>query len=221
MAERTRGIYRLVTIPAVYQRIQTALAGGDSYARLGDLVFAGLDGKNVLEIGCGPGRWSTALLHTKSYTGIDWNPRHIEQARAQYGSQRARFICADLGDTALISSDAPLDAVIGVGILHHLDDTTARNVLAKAAELLRPGGRFIGIEPVLHAGQNPIARLLKALDSGRNIRSIAGYKQLFPPAFANAATVLRQDLMRVPYSHCLIDATTAYHDDFFITKAKQ
>jgi SAM-dependent methyltransferase len=209
MAERTRGIYRLVTIPAIYQRIQLALAGGDPYARVGALVFDQLDGKNVLEIGCGPGHWSKVLRHTKHYTGIDWNPRHIEQARAQYGSQQARFICGDLGDPSLLNSDAPLDAVIGIGILHHLDDTTARNVLARAAELLVPGGRFIGIEPVIHKGQNPIARLLKALDSGRHIRGSAGYEQLFPPAYVNITTHVRQDLMRVPYSHCLINANIA------------
>ncbi|SDY41536.1 Methyltransferase domain-containing protein [Jannaschia faecimaris] len=209
MAERTRGIYRLVTVPAIYQRIQTALAGSDAYARVGKLVFDGLDGKNVLEIGCGPGRWATVLRHTKHYTGIDWNSRHIEQARAQYGSPQASFICGDLGDTALINSDTPLHAVIGIGILHHLDDAIARNVLTRAAELLVPGGQFIGIEPVIHKGQNPIARLLKALDSGRHIRSTAGYEQVFPPAYINVTTHIRQDLMRVPYSHCLINAKIA------------
>ncbi len=207
MAERTRGIYRLVTIPAFYQRLQLALAGPDPYARVGALVFGGLTDKAVLEIGCGPGHWSSVLRHARSYTGIDWNARHIEVARARYGTAQARFICGDLGDPALLADIPPLDAVIGIGILHHLDDQTALAVLSKAADLLVPGGQFIGIEPVLHARQNPIARLLKALDSGRHIRTAPAYQALFPKAYGTVSAELRTDLMRVPYSHCLMRAT--------------
>lgn len=209
MAEKTKGIYRLVTVPAVYERIQLALSGGDPYARVGALLFEGLENKAVLEIGCGPGRWSTALGHTAKYTGIDWNPRHIEQARARFGSVKADFICGDLAEPSLFDQNAPLDAVIGIGILHHLDDPTAQSVLARAAQLLVPGGVFIGLEPVRHKGQHPIARLLKSLDSGRNIREEDDYKLLFPKEYTKLEVSLRTDLMRVPYSHLFIRATTA------------
>jgi hypothetical protein len=95
MTERTRGIDPLVTIPYKYQRIQLALAGGDPYALVGELVFGGLEGTTVLEIGCGPRCWSSVLRHTKHFMGIDWNPRDIEQARDQYGSEQARFSVAN------------------------------------------------------------------------------------------------------------------------------
>lgn len=212
MAERTRGIYSLITFPGIYEKLQLALSGGDPYARVGKLLFDGLDGRNVLEIGCGPGRWSQELGHSAQYTGIDWNPRHIEQACQQYGSEKARFICGDLGDQQSLASEQPIDAVIGIGILHHLDDATATSVLTRAAQILAPGGIYIGLEPVLHARQNPIARLLKALDSGRNIRTSTAYEKLFPKGFDSVQTTRRTDLMRVPYSHCLIRAVTHSQD---------
>ena len=212
MAERTQGIYRLITFPGVYGKLQLALSGGDPYGRVGKLLFEGLDGRNVLEIGCGPGRWSQELGHAAQYTGIDWNPRHIEKACQQYGSQNVRFICGDLGDQSIFDSEHSVDAVIGIGILHHLDDETATGVLTRAAQILVPEGMYIGLEPVLHARQNPIARLLKMLDSGRNIRTSAAYEKLFPRGFDTVQTTRRTDLMRVPYSHCKIHAVTRSQD---------
>ena len=212
MAERTRGIYQLVTFPGIYEKLQLALSGGDPYDRVGKILFDGLDGKNVLEIGCGPGRWSQELGHAGQYTGIDWNPRHIEKASRDYGTDKVRFICGDLGDQSILDPNTPVEVVIGIGILHHLDDETATNVLARAAALLGPGGHYIGLEPVVHPGQNPIARLLKMLDSGRNIRTSAGYEKLFSPAFQSVQTTRRTDLMRVPYSHLLLRAVTRSAD---------
>jgi SAM-dependent methyltransferase len=205
MAERTSGLHRLVTVPAIYAAIQNILGGAKGRKHVADLLFAGLEGKKVLEVGCGPGSWAPYLSHAAAYTGIDWNPRHIETAQLKYGRDSVRFMHGDLADPALITDIGAPDAVVGIGILHHLDDAIAADLLRRISSLLTPGGRYIGIEPVLHARQSPVARLLKALDSGRSIRTERGYRALLGGQYAHVDTTIRIDLMRIPYSHCLID----------------
>lgn len=209
MAERTSGLHRIVTVPALYATIQSLLGGGPAgRAKVAARLFGDVSGQSVLEIGCGPGTWVPYLDAAASYTGIDWNARHIETAQRLYASGTRRFVCGDLSEM-LQDGAAQVDLVVGVGILHHLDDPVAVQVLSTVSALLRPGGSYVGIEPVLHAGQHPVARLLKALDSGRNIRTDAGYRSLLAPHFASLRTDVETGLMRVPYSHCLIAASAA------------
>lgn len=210
MAERTSGLHRAVTIPAIYGAIQNLLGGGpEGRSRLAERLFAETVGKSVLELGCGPGTWVPHLDTASSYLGIDWNPRHIDSATQAHGTDTRRFLCGDLA-LLLDQPDFPrFDIVLGIGILHHLDDDIATRALATASRALASGGLYIGIEPVLHDRQHPVARLLKALDSGRNIRREEGYRALLSPSFARLSTHIETGLMRLPYSHCLIRAEIA------------
>lgn len=209
MAERTSGAHRIVTVPALYGVIQRMISGADAHEKVAGRLFADLEGKRVVEIGCGPGTWAPFLSHAADYTGVDWNEQHIAAAKGAYGSDRMRFVRGDLSNADLLATLDKCDAVVGMGILHHLDDPIARQMLAGASAMLVPGGRYIGNEPVRHAGQHPVARLLKWLDSGKNIRTEAGYRDLFGDSFATLETNVVTDLIRMPYSHCLISASVA------------
>ncbi|WRH63280.1 MAG: class I SAM-dependent methyltransferase [Fuscovulum sp.] len=203
MAERTKGLHWIVTVPALYTRIQSGLAGPQAKERIAHELFSGLENKRVVEIGCGPGLWSTNLQHAGSYVGVDRNERHIAAANSRFGTPHTTFLCGDLADAGVIAAIGACDAVVAIGILHHLDDAVAKSVLAQSAALLRPNGVFIGLEPVYHDHQNPVARLLKWLDSGKDIRREEGYRSLFPKHLA-LETQVKTNLMRVPYSHILI-----------------
>jgi SAM-dependent methyltransferase len=207
MIERTGGVHKIVTLPALYSVIQRMISGAVAHKKVAERLFAGLEGKRVVEIGCGPGTWAPFLSRASNYIGVDWNEKHIAVAQNTYGSERMRFVRGDLSDADLLPQLDKCDAVIGMGILHHLDDRIAADVLAQAATILLPGGRYIGNEPVRHTGQHPVARLLKSLDSGKNIRTEAGYRHLFGEAFGTLHTQIVTDLIRMPYSHCLISAT--------------
>lgn len=208
MAERTKGIHRIVTVPALYTWVQSFLGGPEAKDRIARELFAGLKGKRVVEIGCGPGLWSVHLQHAASYVGVDRNAQHIEAAKNRYGTFHTSFLCGDWADSCVIRAIGACDAVVAIGILHHLDDAIAKSVLAQSVALLRPTGVFIGLEPVYHDRQNPLARLLKWLDSGKNIRAESGYLALFPKELA-LETRVATDLMRVPYSHVLIKGIRA------------
>jgi SAM-dependent methyltransferase len=206
MTERTSGLHRLVTWPRAYAAIQNVLAGDAARRALQERLFLDLDGARLIELGCGPGTWAPYLPNVATYVGVDRNPRHIARARARDALPGARFICADVADPGFLVDEAPFDVALIVGVVHHLTDAQAAAALDGLASRLRPGGRLLVVEPVRHPGQHPVARLLKALDSGRAIRDEAGYRALVAPRFPRIAVEIATDLMRVPYSHLLLRA---------------
>lgn len=52
---------------------------------------------DVLELACGPGRWTQQLLrHAATVTAVDAAPEMLERARASVGDGRVRFVHANL-----------------------------------------------------------------------------------------------------------------------------
>lgn len=124
----------------------------------------------LLEIGCGEG---ANLLHlgpagdaaedaaespaTSSgglEVGVDAFVRKLAFARSAV--PHARFACADAG--ALPFADGSFATVLIRDLLHHLPEPRA--AIADACRVLRPGGRFVLIEP---NARNPLVRLQMAL----------------------------------------------------------
>lgn len=97
----------------------------------------------VLEFGCGTG--STALLHApyvKHIRGIDFSERMIAIARSKATAQGIDNVTFEQADiTTLAAAEDSLDAVLGLSILHLLENRDA--VIAKVHRLLRPGGVFV------------------------------------------------------------------------------
>jgi hypothetical protein len=56
-------------------------------------------------------------------------------------------------------------------------------------------------------GQAWGARLLLALDRGRHVRDQAGYEALAHSAFDHVESGLRHDLVRLPYTHLVMECT--------------
>ena len=97
----------------------------------------------VLEFGCGTG--STAILHAphvREILAVDISGNMIEIAKgkaAQAGVSNVTFERATL-DTVSLPEES-LDAVLGLSILHLLEDK--EDAIAKAYSLLKPGGMFV------------------------------------------------------------------------------
>jgi ubiquinone/menaquinone biosynthesis C-methylase UbiE len=118
-------------------------------------------GKNVLDYGCGPGYLTKYLFEEGAVhvTGIDVSEGEIEQARESAEKEgfadRSRFLAADAHATGF--PDDSFDLIVGTSILHHLD---LRVALEELRRILRPGGRAVFLEPLVH---NPLLRLGRAL----------------------------------------------------------
>lgn len=97
----------------------------------------------VLEMGCGTG--STALLHApyvKHIRAIDFSAQMIAIAQGKAEAQNisnVTFEQASIDELSVL--DQSLDAVLGLSILHLLEDKEA--AIAKVHTMLKPGGLFV------------------------------------------------------------------------------
>jgi len=159
-------------------------------------------GDTVLDLGCGPGRLYPHLPST-DYCGLDMDAEHLARARALYPG--ARFEQQD------ISADCPdfklggFDLIVASGLIHHLPDAAAQRTLQFCSDRLRSGGRLVTLDCAFEEGQNPLARILIANDRGRFVRRSQEYLDLVRAFFPEAIMTIRRDLLRVPYTHAIIE----------------
>jgi ubiquinone/menaquinone biosynthesis C-methylase UbiE len=117
-------------------------------AALGDV-----HGRHVLDYGCGTGGTATQLLaQGAQVTGFDISHARLMEARQRVAGEPGDAATGLLQCAAemLPFSDGAFDAVLGKQILHHLDLKIA---IPEIARVLRPGGRAVFLEPLIH---NPI-----------------------------------------------------------------
>ena len=123
----------------------------------------------VLEFGCGTG--STAIAHApyvRHIRATDMSSKMIEIAQGKARAANVNnvtFEAAAIDDLDI--SDQSLDAVLGLSILHLLEDKD--DIIGRVYQMLKPGGVFVTSTPCL--GDNmkffkfvgPIGRLLRLL----------------------------------------------------------
>jgi ubiquinone/menaquinone biosynthesis C-methylase UbiE len=117
----------------------------------------------VVELFCGRGNGLRALarLGFRQIEGADFSPRLLALCPPEFGRHEADC-------RALPFASASKDVLIVQGGLHHLAELPAdlHRVLAEAVRVLRPGGRFVVVEPwmtpflaLVHAGcRQPLLR---------------------------------------------------------------
>jgi SAM-dependent methyltransferase len=195
---------RLLALPHAYRALMRALgadAALDAFVR--DTLRVA-PGDRVLDLGCGPGRLAHALP-TLEYWGVDLDPRYI--ARARRARPHANFLCADV--TAVSRPAVPsgcFDLVVALGLLHHLNDAQAKSALDFAYRALAPGGRLITLDCAYANGQHPVAETLARYDRGQYVRRAGRYLELAATQFETARLTVRHDLLRVPYTHAIVEA---------------
>jgi cytosine/adenosine deaminase-related metal-dependent hydrolase/SAM-dependent methyltransferase len=96
-----------------------------------------MTGLDIVDIGCGTGRWLEALKNrgAKSLVGIDLSPEMLDHARAKLGNT-ATLLCADYANALIAKGSA--DIVFANFVLSYVHDSAA--FLRFARKILRPGG---------------------------------------------------------------------------------
>ena len=98
---------------------------------------------DIVEFGPGVGATAELLLAAgpRSYRGVDPNPEGRDAvARILAAHEQADYVVADARATGL--PDASADLVVGEAMLTIQDHEGKQAVIAEAARLLRPGGRY-------------------------------------------------------------------------------
>jgi SAM-dependent methyltransferase len=111
------------------------------YERPAMIGLAGnVDGRRILDAGCGSGPLSAALRDGGAIvTGFDSSAAMVELARRRLGADAALSV-GDLGQP-LPYADGAFDDVVASLVLHYLRDWT--EPLAELRRVLAPGGRLI------------------------------------------------------------------------------
>lgn len=109
-------------------------------------------GCRIVELGPGVGRTAELLLGSSpaSYRAVDPHPEGREQvASVLAGHPGADYVVADAADTGLPTGEA--DLVVGEAMLTMQSEEGKRAIIAEAARLLSPGGRYAIHELALRA----------------------------------------------------------------------
>jgi C-methyltransferase len=117
-------------------------------AVMGDLLepwAAGHDPLSILDVACGHGLYGFTLarrFQQARVTGLDWdNVLPITEKHAvELGvHDRTGFIAGDMFE---VDYQGPHDLVLVTNVLHHFDEQRCTELLTRAAQALRPGGRL-------------------------------------------------------------------------------
>jgi SAM-dependent methyltransferase len=187
MAETTFGLRSILSFPLFYELVQRAFGASSGRRMLVDRFIRPKPGDRLLDIGCGPAKL-LGFMPDVRYVGYDPNSRYIEHARETFGPRGSfvarRFTAEEVGKYE------PFDIGLLIGVLHHLDDSEAVELLGLLRAAIRPGGRLVTLDNVFIENQNPIARKLIEWDRGRNVRRPNEYCALAASHFSAVQTTL-------------------------------
>lgn len=204
MSQINDGIRSILSVPIIYTlfgELVDKKSGGNTV--LVREYIQPKENDKLLDIGCGTGHILHYLPNNIEYTGFDADQQYIEAAQKRYG-KRATFVCEQINTT---NQHSQFDIVIAIGVLHHLDDMEALQLFKIAHAALKEGGRLITMDGVFVENQSSIARWIISKDRGQHVRTQAGYLALASQVFSNITTNIRHDLLRIPYTHLILEGT--------------
>lgn len=203
MAQCTSGWRSLLSLPSVYSTIMELISGSGALRLFVATYIRPESDARILDLGCGTATILEYLPNDVSYVGIDISVAYIATARKKFKG-RGEFHCLPIEAFTEIG-DGSFDLVLGLGVLHHLDDEQARTFFSIADGALKKGGRCVTIDPCKVEGQSRFARLLIAMDRGQNVRTANVYEMLANSVFKKLVKSIRHDLLRIPYTHLILE----------------
>jgi SAM-dependent methyltransferase len=195
--QREHGLQRWLSSPLIYKLFQDAVGGNALRRRLLRDHVKPKKGDRLIDIGCGPAQ-ILPWLPDVEYLGFDVNAAYIARARRKYGN-KGTFV---VGDTQSLWNDprfSNADLVIGLGLLHHLNDEEAMHCLQFAHRALKPGGRLVCLDACWVPQQGFLRHFVMSLDRGQHIRTEQGYRSLASAVFRNLKTSVDMKPFRIPY----------------------
>ena len=114
-----------------------------------------IEGKKVLEVGCGIGRWAEAL-HGKceSFLGIDYTEDLIDIANESYDFDDCKFQVMSATDIKAdeLLIEPPFDVIIFSGVLMYINDDDIKLVFNELNKIGADDKKLFIMEPVSRMG---------------------------------------------------------------------
>ena len=196
MSERKSVFYNLINSPIIYKLIQKLMSGTSIRA---DIIKKNIKKKNlkILDIGCGPAE-ILEIIPECEYYGYDVDKRSIDNAKKIYRNKKFHFINKKINKNE-IRKLPQIDYVIFFGILHHLNDAEANNLIRLCTKKMKKGSKLITLDPIFTKNQNFIAKNLIRNDRGKNVREEKEYIILLKNYFNNVKTKITHQTF-IPYT---------------------
>lgn len=204
MGQITNGIRSLLGSPHVYQLFSRCLTSRKSLIEYTKKYIRPLPNDTILDIGCGTANILNFLPPSIKYYGFDLNKNYIKYAQKKFNHQT--LVCNDINND-IIHTLPKFDIILANAILHHLDDNEMDKLFAMARTGLKDSGRVITIDCCYIENQSNIAKFIISKDRGKNIRTVDEYKKAASRLFSNVKTTIRHDLLRVPYTHVIMECS--------------
>lgn len=190
--------------PSVYKLFSALVGAQYSVSTFVKQYVRPAAGDRILDIGCGPGKILDHLPQV-DYFGFDFSPSYIASATRRYG-HRGQFFCQRVSEAQVfLEQPESFDIVLAIGVLHHLDDAEALQLFEIARHALKKGGRLVTYDGCYVPGQSRAATYLLSRDRGRFVRDEKGYTSLARSRFDEVRTSIRDDLLRIPYTHIIME----------------
>jgi len=165
---------RVLGIPFVYTRIRPLMVGGvdmmPSYVNL-DVQPDDV----VVDVGCGPGEALKYLTRFRTFHGFDTDATAISFAR-KLAANRSDVTFEARAVTAADLAEIKPTRVMMNGLLHHLDDAQAIELLSMCARV--PSVRRIATLDVVFLPGKYLSNLLARFDRGKHVRDVEGFRAL-------------------------------------------
>lgn len=198
---------QVLAVPALFDAYQAGVGANRAKRLFVDQWLRPLAGERLLDIGCGTGAVIPFLPEGVETVGVDISSAYIAASQARHGD-KARFLVADASDPSL-DLGGEFDAAYAFGVLHHLPDEIAARLVAGAMRRLRPGGRFVTIDPTLIDGQGAVSRFIVKSDRGRHVRTPTEMARIFEGH--DTRLDIRTDLLRIPFANVIAVAVKPAH----------
>jgi SAM-dependent methyltransferase len=194
-------LHNLLRSPFLYIRWQRMLGAHRLRQICLDEFLQLREGERVLDIGCGPG-YILDYMPRVDYVGFDTEPRYIEYAREHY-LDRGSFFCEPFAQRH-VARLKPFDAIMLMGIVHHVDDAVAQDLLCLLAKCLAPNGRVVTLDPCFTPSQSRVARWVAKADRGEFVRDEQAYRRLGADQFSDVDAHVVNNVCRIPSTELIM-----------------
>ncbi|MBT7350854.1 MAG: class I SAM-dependent methyltransferase [Phycisphaerae bacterium] len=192
----------LLSVAGIYSSFQS-FVGGNVHQRFVTEFLQPRPGDRLLDMGCGPADILAFIPDDVAYVGFDFSQDYIVSARRHFGG-RGEFHCQRVS-ASNVDQFGAFDLVIALGMVHHLDDDEAVQLFDLAAAALGPGGRLVTFDGCYVDHQTRFARCMLDADRGKFVRWQSQYESLARQAFDDVDVKVRHDLLRIPYTHIIME----------------
>jgi SAM-dependent methyltransferase len=138
-------------------------------------------GLKLLDAPCGTGILRD-ICKPAEYHGVDLDEPRVRAARARDLERDLKLVVGDISRLGFRS--ASFDRILASGLLHHVGDSTALQILDEFARVLKPEGRLVVLDAIWpYHWYNLVGLVARALDEGRFVRRPETYLAFFAGRF--------------------------------------